>query len=803
MTARRLPFTLTPLPGESFDSWLETYAARLQASTAELATALGLPNVHLRTSTRLLLAQLPAEHLTALAGSTGLSPATLAGMFHRPGPQPVADRPAAVSIHRTWSPTLGTRFCPTCLAGNGGRFPLAWRLPWTFLCLNHNQPLADTCPRCTRPPRIQLRINPRPSDRNRCGGPAAPRRARLVACDADLTTAAPPAVGNLPAARRAQLFINHLLAQAGDPDTPIAQRRNAIDALTDLTVIAFHLAGPDAHSSTPRRIQPHMLRADTLTDAVDVLTAGEPDSDVDPLAALVRRHATGPSTRAVPASWRPASPALAARITHRRDTAMTAIQRLRYTSTLPTPTPPQPQPQPGPASPVDPAVGRAARLPNQIWSVWAVRLLADDTLDPTLFRQAAAAALLLPHSTLTLAAATALVSDQVSRYTVQHQMTMLAKTPGGTTALRILTELSQAIDRHDIPIDYARRRCLATDVELIDATTWKRLAGRFHHFTGSRRRLDFARRHLYELLTAGSPAIAPGPYHLPHGLLRFEYHDFVIGMPTGLHAALAEHATGLLTQAGITDEPLQWQPPAGWVSVQHWPGADPEHTDPAPIHQALLAGTPPSHVAKRFGLSTEHLRYLMRRHPLPDKPHRVPRRGTILPLEDPHTPPSCTSGVFYINPAWLHEQYVTWRRTLTDIADEVGCTKASLTRFAKHHNIPLRPRSGGHSFIAHGAAPTHPATLPDLLRNALTGPDARGRIERFLLIAEHRSLRQTADLIGANQPTLSAQLTNLERRCGGQLIHRGAPRLGDLTSLGRQLQQQAQQFLTTTKPEPP
>jgi TniQ/Bacterial regulatory helix-turn-helix protein, lysR family len=794
MTPDRLPFTLAPLPGESFESWLEAYAARLQVSTTELATALGLPEGYLRTSVRLLLTHVPAEHLTALSGSTGLSPSALAGMFHRPGPQPTPDRPGATSIHRAWSPMLGTRFCPTCLAGNDGRFQLAWRLPWTFLCLDHNQPLASACPRCTRPPRIRIRTNPRQADRSRCSGPASPRRTRLTPCDADLTTATPPSFDNLPAARHAQLFINRLLTHAGDPDTSRAQRQEATDTLTDLTVIAFHLAGPSSYSYTPRRVQPNMLRTDTLTGAVDLLGTGEHNPHTDPLAALVHQHAASPTARAVPESWRPASPTLAARITHRRDAAMTAIERLRYTSTLPTPTPPRSDP----GSRLDPANTRAARLPDQIWSVWAVRLLADDTLDPTLFRQAAAVALLLPHSNLTLAAATALLTNQVTRHNVQHQMKMLAKTPGGTTALRIITELSLAVDDHHIPIDYARRRHLATTAELIDAATWRRLARRSYHFKGGHRRLGFARRYLYELLTAGSLAIAPHPYTLPQGLLRFEYHDFVLGLPDGLVTTLADHASDLLTQAGITDEPLQWHPPTDWVTVRDWPGADPDQTDPAPIHQALLNGTPPSHAGKSLALSTEHLRYVIRRHPLPGRPHRAPKRGSILPWDTTNGAPPQTPGAHYVDPAWLHEQYVTWQRTLRGIAYEVGCTTASLMLFAKQHAIPLRPRSGGNAFISHGATPHHPADLPDLLRTALTGQGARQRVERFLLITEHRSLRQAADHIGATSPALSGQLTALERQCGGQLIRRGAPRLGDLTPLGQQLRQQARQYLVPT-----
>jgi hypothetical protein len=807
-TPTRPPFTLTPLPGEAFDSWLEAYAARLHVSTAELAGALGLPQGTSRIPVRLLTrgGSHPAQ-LATVASQTGLDPATVAGMFFAPAyqltPSSSPNPPAAESIRRAWSPAPGTRFCPACLAHSNGRFMLAWRLPWTFWCLDHNQPLAEACPRCGRPPRVRLPTTPQPAGARRCTAPArAPARTRpTTACNADLAAAAAPAPSNPQAAAGAQRFINRLLAQlhAGNASP---QRQAAIDALTDLSVIVLHLADPGRYGATPRRVLARMLRADTLTDAVALLTASrDGDPTADPLAALVHRHAASPKARAVPQSWRTASPALTARISHRRDAAMTVIERLRHASTLPTPIP-----KSNPDSPLDPAITRARRLPDQLWSVWAVRLLGDDTLDPTLFRHAAAVALLLPHSNLLLGNATGLFSDQVGYHTVEHQLRVLAKTPAGTAALRILTELSLAIDRHDLPIDYAHRRQLAASIDLIDVATWKRLARQFHHFQGGHRRHGFARRYLYELLTAGNLAIAPSPYTLPQGLLRFEYHDFVLALPAGLVAALAEHATRLLTQAGITDEPLQWHPPAGWVTVRHWPGVDPDHTDPAPIHQALLAGTPPSHVAKRLGLSTEHLRYVVRRHPLPDTTPRIPRGAVILPrpagpaaAQPPHPP---RPGVHYVDLTWLHDQYVTWKRPLGDIANEIGCKKSTLRNFAIKHHIPPRPASGGTTCFFHGAAPVHPAHLPDLLRHALTGPRARQRLDRFLRIAECRTLNQAADRLGCCPSTLSTQLATLERRCGGQLIRRIGRRLGDLTPLGQQLQQQAHHYLAPPHPEP-
>ena len=40
----RLPFTLTPAPGQDLAGWLDAYASRLGVTAGELADAVGLPD---------------------------------------------------------------------------------------------------------------------------------------------------------------------------------------------------------------------------------------------------------------------------------------------------------------------------------------------------------------------------------------------------------------------------------------------------------------------------------------------------------------------------------------------------------------------------------------------------------------------------------------------------------------------------------------------------------------------------------------------------------------------------------------
>jgi DNA-binding transcriptional LysR family regulator len=84
------------------------------------------------------------------------------------------------------------------------------------------------------------------------------------------------------------------------------------------------------------------------------------------------------------------------------------------------------------------------------------------------------------------------------------------------------------------------------------------------------------------------------------------------------------------------------------------------------------------------------------------------------------------------------------------------------------------------------------------VREALGGQDAQSRIDRFLLIAEHGTIRRAAAELGKSDTTLHKQLTNLEARCSGPLFHRPPRRLGCLAELGEQLRQQADRYLSTS-----
>ena len=410
------------------------------------------------------------------------------------------------------------------------------------------------------------------------------------------------------------------------------------------------------------------------------------------------------------------------------------------------------------------------------------------------------AALLLPHSERTLGEIAGLVGDRVQRATVAFHLRKLLRVTGSAVALQILTELAFAVDAHDLPIDYARRRRLVTGAELIDRHTWARFAKKADARIGGPRHVRFARCYLYELLTGNNLHLAPSPYRMESGFERIDYHDFVASLPHRLVDVLHHHAERLLAGAGITGEPLQWQPPTNWVTITDWPGAEPDLTDPEPIHQALRSWrAPQAQVAASLGISTEHLRYVVRQHPRP-RPAYPTRRVLVAPVSAHGSRRLPGPNAISLDPVWLHREYVTWRRSLPDIAAELGCRVANLKKFAHEHDIPVRRRSGPEGFAHLDAPGVHPSQVPEPLRSALVGRDARLRLSRFVVLAEHPSLTQAARALGAHQCTLTNQLQQLERACGGLLLHRHPhPRpVGPLTPLGEQLHRQALDHLQAT-----
>ena len=188
------------------------------------------------------LHQLDEPDLAALGAATGVPPETLAGMtlarYQGTGLAEVTAPPGMRRTPRWWRQLSGSRYCPRCLAANGGRWMLAWRIPWAFACTGCQVLLADTCPDCGRR-HLRTRTG-QPRQPGRCDltglplPPWRPPRGGTAACTSDpagTPAAALPAGGHVLAAQQhVDAVIAALLASRGQPAETAALQQYLDDA---------------------------------------------------------------------------------------------------------------------------------------------------------------------------------------------------------------------------------------------------------------------------------------------------------------------------------------------------------------------------------------------------------------------------------------------------------------------------------------------------------------------------------------------------------------------------------------------
>lgn len=144
---RTLPLRVPRISGEALDSWLEAVAARHEVALGDILDRCGLR--YEWTS-----APAPAQ-CERICLATGIDAAALDAMTVRCFGIFSHDEPGNSRRRRAlWLRTTGSRFCSRCLADAGGRWQLAWRLNWTYLCPRHRVLLADACSRCAQPQRL-------------------------------------------------------------------------------------------------------------------------------------------------------------------------------------------------------------------------------------------------------------------------------------------------------------------------------------------------------------------------------------------------------------------------------------------------------------------------------------------------------------------------------------------------------------------------------------------------------------------------------------------------------------------------
>jgi hypothetical protein len=584
-----------------------------------------------------------------------------------------ARRLAGRKFARVLRPMVPSRWCPSCLHESGGRWLASWRLPWYLACPTHQTMLASACPACGGTQRYAgLRARYLPELLTTCSRPTNPQPGQIDnRCRHDLTaaTAATPAPEGLIGLQAEMIAIL-------DPAVSHRDALARVDRLVDLLIIATR-AGLDLRAIGRDRCDMQHILTTPLAEAYRSLS--------HPQGARMRTIATNDPARhpgALPQVWDGVSPQLAAIVLQHRDPRLGPTERLRYRTMTPTARRPDG---------IDPAT-RLRALPHAIWPDWSIRL-RPPTIAPDTFRIAAAIALCVPGSTEPLRAIRELWPGPRNRQRMIMFGRRITADPHGTAILATLCALADTHDRDGAPINYQRRRTLASEIELLDRRAWRVICRADGISAGAQRKHAHARLWLWETLTDGLPRQAPPALRISCPEFLPDHSRFVLGLRAATVQRLNEHARRLLDTHGCQHEPLTWSLTTNDIALDQLPGPDPDAIDPRTIHTAIANQRTPRHAADQLGITLEHLNYIARKHPAETNdasastaPPRV-RFAALLGAEK------------------LRE-LLNHGTSLRQIEASYGITRKTLRDELVAHGIPIPPRTRR----SHASSSTRPAS---------------------------------------------------------------------------------------------
>ncbi|RSN36818.1 LysR family transcriptional regulator [Amycolatopsis sp. WAC 04169] len=656
-----------------------------------------------------------------------------------------------------WGRQRGSRFCPECLAHAGGRWQLSWRLGWSFACILHRRLLVDVCPDCRRVLRRHpLWAQPQPGHCVEPAEPDATGR-DPARCGADLSTARSVQFrADHPVIQAQQVILDLIEQSEGTFGVYASNPISASTALADLRAIggrvlsyarytdlkrfpedlmaAYYRENPYPPGTASRR--GFMAPAGAATAAVGatasvmILACDTVPAAGESLRWLVERLRDDRLT-ATPtsmASWgRGTSTTLRAVQISAIDPLLKPSDQLRYWVAAKNPVRGFADPR---------SRSRRSRVPAMFWTAYALRLRPDLRLSLRALRPALSAALLLPGTRYSLHDASELLRDVPDAHDASRILQRLRSHPCWRDILSALTRLADHLDSEGSPIDYHRRRRLNYS-DLLPDSRWHDIC-RNTGFPPGRSRVQLARCLLFEKISTLPVNRAPASFAVSTSYARDRLLNFGSHITLEVAQHLAEAAQDFLARHRIKGEPVDWQPPADLFDGLALPGHDPDLIDIPALHDLVRRRHGSlSDTADRLGTTLDMVRHLLDNHPAPTgrlteargratgqqryaartalpkelltqlyvEEHRTLRaigervgvsRQTITRLLDeydieraPQRRPSKAIGH-----EWLHEQYVNQRRTLPELARETGMSTASMNRWAKTHNIPLRPRGG-------------------------------------------------------------------------------------------------------------
>jgi hypothetical protein len=772
---RRLPIRVAPLPGEAIDSWLEAVAHRYGSTWWQLQTALGgvlkgagYPDAWVLRLTDDQVASISAATEIDCAAIREMTLADLPGIVA--GIDPGTGQ--TVSLF-PWRHLHASRYCPSCLAVNGGRWSLAWRTVWSFACLTHRCLLASECPRClgAQRRRIVFDLVPEPI---RCaamvdaGSPSAVAR-----CGADLTVASVIQLDHGHPFMVAQATINDIMANrtvnfgiyrgsSCRPEQVLVDVRwlgqyflNDCDPSMLETLVPKAMVAQLPVERPPRiprqqrlhRACPAVTTAVAVTAALSILGQSDMYSAAKVLRSVwpVGRHGVLYNRIVYTRNGAPTSARLRSAYVTSLAPQLSVAEQLRYRIGSAVPR--------YPLGDIADAQRMAARMPTLLWPQWSLRLAGPQDAQRRI-RPVLSVAVLLIGNRVTIGRAANLLASPPSAHAVNARLYQVKHSERWPDIREGLYRLHRYLGRDAPPIDYARRRQLDY-AALLPEPEWRAIC----RGTGTRPEgLSTARHYLLERLSATSAFAGPvdrDDHPACEALLRFPAR-----LTPDLSTALTDYSLRFLASQGVAGEPDYWCPPVDLLDDLHLPSPGVESIDVSHLHHLIRrCGLELWQAADQLGTTLDIVRLALEQDPAPRLPHQpetVARAGAI------YHKASAT-----LTPQRFTELYVTDGRSLRDIAAICGVSRKAVTQLAHDNSITLC-RFKGRS----ATALTADERVPNILVPALARQGGWERLQRLPSIAEHASMSVAAEQIRKPRSVLSRQVRSIERDLGGAVLAR-------------------------------
>jgi TniQ len=750
MSPRTLPIRVAPLPGEALESWLGTLAQRLNTPWGDLLTAIAPATKPASLRRRNLTAYLQAEESAAIAAATGVWQATVESLtLSRYDGRLVAIDRSTGRLRSAWTP-VRSRFCPRCLHASGGRWQLAWRLPWVFACQEHSCVLADACPTCGQFQRVNpwwlsSRDVPEPDrccrkiqvdgERRRCGGNL------LEAAAIALTSHHPMAM--------TQSRLSHVLSTRATAFGIYKMRpESSLQVLKDLRVLAARIIagvetenidkllghsatsliaascadldlGPNLRRwSTPKAFAttaPALITGLGLTMALDILDGPSIDEAATRLRPIISSgRASGREITPTTLRWGDLSAVVDALHIRVLADTLCPIDHLRYRIATAFPR------YPGELS-----TAAVRNTPTCLWRDWSFRLIVGKC-GSEMVRQTLSIMLLCTGTQISATVAARHLGSTTTEARFSDILNGLCCHPLWPNITAAMNRLTDYLANHPSPIDYERRRTLDYRA-LLPAAQWNEIYDPLYFGTviDRDRVAELVRSWLFERLSLQPARRSPFATHiLRRGQRRAEV---VARFTPKMVKQLDKAAADFLKRNNVIDEPVTWSPPLSLIADIDLPGPDPTSVSTSQLHEAIRDGTTSMAAAARhFQLPIPAVRFLLERSPVA---RPIVRRQSQLAYAITQLSKSEFDRLYQrdrlsfsaiaartgirkevisdlarnyaidargsnlkrcpVDPNWIYQEHVVKQRTLTDMADQMGVTISTVSRKAKKYGIAV------------------------------------------------------------------------------------------------------------------